>query len=67
MAIHDAAGLPVFKRPMPPDRLCNLGRLLEVPGDDRTRSWPEEIFLVTPSGGDPFFTWGHQPIAGVTG
>lgn len=40
---------------------------LQVPGDDRTRSWLEEIFLVTPGGGDPFFSWGHEPIAGSPG
>ena len=34
------------------------------PGDDRHRSWLEEIFLVTAGGGDPFFTWGNEPIAG---
>jgi Xaa-Pro aminopeptidase len=37
---------------------------LQVPGDDRHRSWLEEIFLVTGRGGDPFFTWGNEPIAG---
>jgi Xaa-Pro aminopeptidase len=37
---------------------------LQVPGDDRHRSWLEEIYLVTRAGGDPFFTWGHEPIAG---
>ena len=37
---------------------------LQLPGDDRTRSWLEEIFLVTPDGGNPFFTWGHQPMTG---
>jgi Xaa-Pro aminopeptidase len=37
---------------------------VQVPGDDRHRSWLEEIFLVTPSGGDPFFTWGNEPISG---
>jgi hypothetical protein len=35
-----------------------------VPGDDRHRSWLEEIFLVTAGGGDPFFTWGNEPIVG---
>ena len=38
---------------------------LQVPGDDRRRGWLEEIFLVTPSGGEPFFSWDHQPIAGT--
>jgi Xaa-Pro dipeptidase len=37
---------------------------LQVPGDDRHRGWLEEIFLVTPSGGEPFFTWDHAPICG---
>jgi Xaa-Pro aminopeptidase len=37
---------------------------LQVPGDDRHRNWLEEIFLVVRDGGDPFFTWGHEPIAG---
>jgi Xaa-Pro aminopeptidase len=37
---------------------------LHVPGSDRERSWLEEIFLVTREGGDPFFTWGNEPIAG---
>lgn len=37
---------------------------LQVPGDARHRSWLEEIFLVTRDGGDPFFTWGNDPIAG---
>jgi Xaa-Pro aminopeptidase len=37
---------------------------LQVPGDDRHRNWLEEIFLVTESGGDPFFTWGNEPIPG---
>jgi Xaa-Pro aminopeptidase len=37
---------------------------LQVPGDQHHRSWLEEIFLVTPSGGEPFFTWDHQPLVG---
>lgn len=37
---------------------------IQVPGDDRTRSWLEEIFLVTESGGEAFFTWGHEPVVG---
>ncbi|MFN0071330.1 MAG: M24 family metallopeptidase [Chloroflexota bacterium] len=37
---------------------------LQVPGDDRTRSWLEEIMLVTEAGGDSLFTWGHEPITG---
>jgi Xaa-Pro dipeptidase len=35
---------------------------LQVPGDDRHRGWLEEIFLVTPHGGDAFFTWDHLPL-----
>ncbi len=35
---------------------------LLVPGDERHRTWLEEIFLVTPDGGQPFFTWGHAPL-----
>jgi Xaa-Pro dipeptidase len=37
---------------------------LQVPGDDRHRGWLEEIFLVTQSGGEAFFTWDHAPIRG---
>jgi Xaa-Pro aminopeptidase len=37
---------------------------LQVPGDDHHRGWLEEIFLITPGGGDPFFSWDHHPIAG---
>jgi Xaa-Pro dipeptidase len=40
---------------------------VQIPGDDRHRSWLEEIFLVTGQGGDPFFTWGNEPIAGDGG
>jgi Xaa-Pro aminopeptidase len=36
---------------------------LQVPGDDRHRTWLEEIFLVRRDGGDPFFTWGNEPMA----
>jgi Xaa-Pro dipeptidase len=35
---------------------------IQVPGDDRSRGWLEEIMLVTPDGGEPFFSWGHEPI-----
>jgi Xaa-Pro aminopeptidase len=38
---------------------------LQVPGDERHRGWLEEIFLVTPAGGEPFFTWDHGPIVGA--
>jgi Xaa-Pro aminopeptidase len=37
---------------------------VQVPGDERHRGWLEEIFLVTPAGGEPFFTWDHAPITG---
>jgi Xaa-Pro aminopeptidase len=37
---------------------------LQVPGDDRHRNWLEEIFLVAREGGDPFFTWGNEPMVG---
>src|SRR5919199_1166267 len=37
---------------------------LQVPGDAQHRSWLEEIFLVTPTGGEPFFSWDHQPLVG---
>ena len=37
---------------------------LQVPGDALHRSWLEEIFLITRTGGRPFFTWDHQPIIG---
>jgi Xaa-Pro dipeptidase len=37
---------------------------LQVPGDDHHRSWLEEIFLVTQSGGEPLFTWDHLPLVG---
>jgi Xaa-Pro aminopeptidase len=41
-----------------------LSAHLQVPGDDHHRGWLEEIFLVTQSGGEPFFTWDHAPICG---
>jgi Xaa-Pro aminopeptidase len=37
---------------------------LQVPGDDHHRGWLEEIFRITPGGGEAFFTWDHRPIAG---
>jgi Xaa-Pro aminopeptidase len=37
---------------------------LQVPGDERHRGWLEEIFLVTPEGGQAFFTWDHKPLVG---
>ena len=46
---------------------CEAGMVvsahIQVPGDDRERSWLEEIMLVTPSGGEPFFTWGHETLS----
>jgi Xaa-Pro aminopeptidase len=38
---------------------------LLVPGDDRRRSWLEEIFVVRRDGGEPLFTWGHAPLTGT--
>jgi Xaa-Pro aminopeptidase len=35
---------------------------IQAPGDDRSRSWLEEIMLITPDGGEAFFTWGHEPL-----
>jgi Xaa-Pro aminopeptidase len=37
---------------------------LQVPGDDHHRGWLEEIFRITPDGGEAFFSWDHKPIAG---
>ena len=37
---------------------------LQVPGDERHRGWLEEIFLVTPNGGQAFFSWDHAPLTG---
>lgn len=34
------------------------------PGDDRSRSYLEEIGVVTRNGLDRFFTWDHQPLTG---
>ena len=36
---------------------------LLYPGDARHRVWLEEVALVTADGGEPFFTWGPEPIA----
>ena len=33
------------------------------PGDDRTRSYVEDIGVVTNAGLDPFFTWDHEPLS----
>ena len=35
------------------------------PGDERERTWVEEIAQVTPAGGEPFFTWGFEPMLGA--
>lgn len=37
---------------------------LQLPGDDRSRNWLEEISLVTAHGGDRFFSWDHMPLEG---
>jgi Xaa-Pro aminopeptidase len=37
---------------------------LQLPGDERNRGWLEEIFLVTATGGEPFFSWDHGPLMG---
>jgi len=36
---------------------------LLYPGDARHRVWLEEVALITADGGEPFFTWGLEPIA----
>jgi Xaa-Pro aminopeptidase len=35
------------------------------PGDEQNRAWVEEIAQVTPSGGQPFFSWGFDPMPGA--
>jgi len=35
------------------------------PGDERHRSWVEEIARVTDDGGEAFFSWGFDPITGT--
>jgi len=37
---------------------------LLYPGDERHRSWLEEVAVVREDGGDPFFTWGFDPMTG---
>jgi len=32
------------------------------PGGEASRAWLEEVVLVTPQGGEPFFGWGYQPL-----
>ncbi|MEE2804889.1 MAG: M24 family metallopeptidase [Pseudomonadota bacterium] len=34
------------------------------PGADNERIWVEEVAKVTVDGGEPFFTWGYDPISG---
>jgi Xaa-Pro aminopeptidase len=33
------------------------------PGGEQSRAWLEEVALVTPGGGEPFFGWGYAPLA----
>ena len=35
------------------------------PGDERHRIWIEEVVRVTPDGGEPFFSWGLDPLITV--
>ncbi|MFN0038895.1 MAG: M24 family metallopeptidase [Burkholderiales bacterium] len=35
------------------------------PGDEQHRAWVEEIAQVTPAGGQPFFSWGFDPLTGA--
>ncbi len=32
------------------------------PGGERSRAWVEEVALITPQGGEPFFGWGYGPL-----
>jgi Xaa-Pro dipeptidase len=32
------------------------------PGGESSRAWLEEVALVTPQGGEPFFGWGYEPL-----
>jgi Xaa-Pro aminopeptidase len=32
------------------------------PGGETTRAWLEEVALITPQGGEPFFGWGYRPL-----
>lgn len=34
------------------------------PGGERERIWVEEVVRVTPDGGEPFFSWGFDPLCG---
>ena len=33
-----------------------------LPGGERERCWVEDVALVTPSGGQPFFSWGFDAL-----
>ena len=33
-----------------------------VPGGESSRAWLEEVVLITPQGGEPFFGWGYDPL-----
>jgi Xaa-Pro dipeptidase len=35
-----------------------------VPGGESSRAWLEEVALITPQGGEPFFGWGYEPLHG---
>ena len=37
---------------------------LQVPADDRSRNWLEQLVIVGKDGGEPIFSWDYQPIAG---
>jgi Xaa-Pro aminopeptidase len=32
------------------------------PGGESSRAWLEEVVLITPQGGEPFFGWGYEPL-----
>jgi Xaa-Pro aminopeptidase len=32
------------------------------PGGEASRAWLEEVALITPAGGEPFFGWGYEPL-----
>ena len=38
---------------------------LLYPGDEHHRVWLEEVALITNDGGEPFFSWGLDPIVDV--
>ena len=39
---------------------------LQVPADDRSRNWLEQLVIVGKDGGEPIFSWDYQPIPGST-